>query len=85
MKHKHLKKMLIIIIAILIWFSIVGIDYYRAKHELIPIFTYRTVGVTDGGSMIRYGIGYKVIHFNSTEQPTVRTDVVFKFRWFGAK
>ena len=82
MKHKYFKKMLIfIIVAISFWVGTTSIDYFRAKQQKDPLFTFKTVGMTDGGTMIRYGIGYKVIHYNSTEQPTVRTDIVFKFGW----
>ena len=72
----------IIVVLIILWIGTTTIDYFRAKQQQDPLFAFvKTVGVTDGGTMIRYGIGYKVIHYNSTETDTVRTDIVFKFGW----
>ena len=83
MKFKFPLKPIIVIINVLValWIGIVSVDYYRAKHQQDPLFSIRTVGVPDGGILIKYGIGYKVIHYNSTETDIVRTDIVFKFGW----
>ena len=83
MKFSFLFKIVIIIIVVLIvvWASIVAIDYFRARHQQEPLFVVETDFCTDGGTTVKYGIGYKVIHYNSTETDMVRTDTVFKLGW----
>ena len=77
MKHKRL--VVIIIVFLLLWVGAVTTDYIRAQQQQDPLFTFRTIGITDGGTVIRIGLGYKVIHFNQMPYYGGRTDIVFQF------
>ena len=82
MKHKRLRKMLaFIIVIVLMWGIVIYIDYFRAKQQQDPIFSFRTIVAGDGGTTIEYGIGYKVIHYREMEEYGGRKDIVFKFGW----
>ena len=78
----HIKRWLVIVIALVVlWIGAISIDYYRARHQQDPLFTFSTWLTFDGGTVTRYGLGYKVIHFNQMEYYGGRTDVIFEFGW----
>lgn len=64
-------KILLIILEIIIVLGIIffAIDYYRVNNNEKPIFCIKSPGGTirDGGTIEYFGIGYKVIDFNTTE------------------
>ena len=79
MKHSYLFKVLIIVIVlILVWISVVAIDYYRATQRQDPLFTYKTEFQLDGGTKTFMGLGYNIIFYNQTEV-NGRMDTVFQF------
>ena len=62
MKKKAFKIMIIGII--LIVFGLVGcglVDYLRYKEGELPIFAKPLDGYWDGGSVVYYGVGYKIL------------------------
>ena len=82
MKHKRILKIMVTIVVLLsLWGSMVTVDYFRAKQQKDPLFTLKTYGVTDGGTLIKVGLGYEVIHFNQLPSYGGRTDIVFVFGW----
>lgn len=60
-------KMLIYIL--LVWTTIFLVDYIRVKNEKVPIFCIKSESsrIADVGTIEYYGIGYKVIDFNSID------------------
>lgn len=65
-KAKRKKYLLGTFIFICIWLVFFSVDFIRAKNQKSPIFCPLTLGsyINDGGSVMYYGLGYKVIHFN---------------------
>ena len=64
-------KILLIILEIIIVLGIIffAIDYYRVNNNEKPIFCIKSPAgaIRDGGTTEYFGIGYKVIDFNTTE------------------
>ena len=82
MKNKYMLRILIIIVVLLsLWGGTVMVDYYRAKQQQEPLFTFKTIGISDGGTIIKVGLGYQVIHYNQMPSYGGRTDLVFEFGW----
>lgn len=65
-KAKRKKYLLGTFIFICIWSLFFSVDSIRVKNQKSPIFCPLTLGsyINDGGSVMYYGLGYKVIHFN---------------------
>ena len=58
-----------IIVIILLGIIFFAVDYYRVSNNQTPIFCIKSLGgpLRDGGTVEYYGLGYKVIDFNTTE------------------
>ena len=70
-------------VIILIWVSVVAIDYYRATQRQSPWFAFRTEFLNDGGTRIFSGLGYRITFYNQSEMvPMGRMDTVFWFFGF---
>lgn len=66
MKKKILKFLLTIVLLILVLSTIFFIiDYSRVTQDKDPLFCIKQTAVSDGGTQIFVGLGYKVISFNS--------------------
>lgn len=65
-KTKRKKYLLGTLVFICIWSVFFSVDSIRVKNQKSPIFCPFTFGsaILDGGSVMYYGFGYKVIHFN---------------------
>jgi len=53
-----------IILGLIIYFSIVTVDYLRAQNDQAPIFAIQSVTYKDGGTKVYLGLGYKVIRYH---------------------
>jgi hypothetical protein len=59
-----MRKILIIVIAILLIFLIFfAVDYKRAKENMVPLFAIKIDAIKDDRNAEYYGIGYKVIKY----------------------
>lgn len=65
-KKNKMKKVLLTIL--IIWVSIFIIDFISIKTIKRPIFMIRTSILKDGGTKIYYGLGYKVIKYNTLNE-----------------
>ena len=80
MKRSYLLIILIIfIVLLLLWGSMVAIDYHRGAQRQNPLFTYMTEFVTDGGTRRFHGLGYTITFYNQTMLEDGRMDTVFRF------
>lgn len=61
---KRRKTIILVIILVILWLIMFGIDYVRVKEEKLPIFCIESAHVADGGTTIYMGLGYKVINYN---------------------
>ena len=61
MKNLQKKKIIILVIAILIWIAFFATDLFRVNQNKPPIFAFPFFGVyRDGGSGSFFGLGYRV-------------------------
>ncbi|MBR3696965.1 MAG: hypothetical protein IKM97_01640 [Clostridia bacterium] len=75
-KQKRKKYLLIILIVLCIWLVFFSVDYFRTKNQKSPIFCRFTFWSNlNGGSVMYYGLGYKVIHFNKILSYEERIDL----------
>jgi len=79
MKHRLL---LVAVALVLLWGSMVAIDYNRAIRRQSPLFTYTTWYRTDGGTRRFHGLGYTITFYNQTMLAEGRMDTVFRFFGF---
>jgi hypothetical protein len=63
MKKKHK----IIIIIFIVWASFVVTDFTLSRFDKRPIFAVPIKVYKDGGSVEYYGLGYKVIKYNTLD------------------
>ncbi|MBQ6817707.1 MAG: hypothetical protein IJO27_04675, partial [Bacilli bacterium] len=64
-----MKKVVIIFFAMLVVLIAVFfvVDYSRVKNQELPVFCIKSSVMEDGGTVEYYGLGYKVIDFNTIE------------------
>lgn len=68
MKLLNSKKSKIILILLIIWCIFFLTDYTRVKNDKLPLFCTsfnKLICAQDGGTVFYFGIGYKVIDFNT--------------------
>lgn len=60
-----MKKILkILLVIVIIYAIIIGVDYYRYTKYKKPIFAFFPLTYMDGGTTEYLGLGYKIIYFN---------------------
>ena len=68
--YKKSSRIIILIIsALIIWFMLFNVDFYRTKKNEKPLFASNLNGLVtyqDGGTQVYFGIGYKIYSFNTS-------------------
>lgn len=77
-KIKRKKYIIGIIIFVCIWSIFFTVDFIRAKNQKAPIFCPFTFGsYVTSGSVMHYGLGYKVIEFHQIIPYEERIDIKY--------
>ena len=68
--YKRSSRIIILTIsAVIIWFMLFNVDFYRSKKNEKPLFASNLNGLVtyqDGGTQVYFGIGYKIYSFNTS-------------------